>query len=341
MKKPTGLVHVPRSSSSALSKGGPVPITAQPVAVYLASLSEESRPATMSGLRVIAELVQNGATLETLPWASLRFVHTAALRAKLVGMYKPRTVNRMLASLRGVLKAAWNLGQMATDDYHRAIQVKQQKTTDLEPAGRWVETTEMALLLRAAGGPDGKRGLRDQALVIVLYAGGLRRQEASALNVDDYDPATGKLEVKRGKRGKYRSVYIPDGYRAWLLPWWQVRKDELARAETAKEAAKGPMFLRWTRFGPTRRRLSPNGVDHALKLIATRGKLKKLTPHDMRRSYATELLDKGADLLQVQALMGHSDVNTTKIYDRRGERGKQAAIEKFPVALRYEDFKKG
>lgn len=325
-----GIVHVPRAAE--LAQRETIPHHALPVAAYLSSVDASSVPALRSGLRKIAQIWMPGQTEKTVPWAQLRYVHTAAIRSKLVQSYGPRSVNRMLASLKGVLKAAWNLGQMTTDDYHRAIQLKSERTTDLPPAGRWVETNEIVELLKAAGSQvEPARSLRDQALVIVLYAGGLRRQEASGLDLDDYDPKDGSLQVRRGKRRKYRKVYIPEGYRGWIEPWWKLRKAAIT---------DGPMFTRWTRFGTTQKRLSPIGVDHTLNLMRKKAKIGKLTPHDMRRSYATELLENGADLLQVQALMGHANVNTTKIYDRRGERGKKAAIEKFPVPLRYEDFEK-
>lgn len=326
----TGLVHTPRTAELAPRAVTP---SAAPVAVYLASLAPTSRPAILSGLNAIANLVKAGATAHTLPWADLRYVHTAAIRSKLVELYGARTVNRMLASMRGVLKAAWNLEQMSTDDYHRAIQVKQEKTGGLPPAGRWVPTNEIIELLRAAAAQDGPRALRDQALVIVLYAGGLRRQEAAGLDVDDYDAKDGCLKVRRGKRRKYRSVYIPEGYRGWLEPWLELR-----RQITTDER---PMFVSWRRFGPTKRRLSELGVDHTLDLIRQKAKIPKLSPHDLRRSFATELLENDADLLMVQDLMGHANVNTTKIYDRRGEKGKRKAVEKFPVALRYDDYQKG
>lgn len=326
----TGLVHQPRTHE--LAHPGQVPATAAPVAVYLASLSPSSRPAMLSGLNAVAHLVKNGQVAHTLPWADLRFVHTAAIRSKVVELYGPRTVNRMLASVRGVLKAAWNLGQISTDDYHRAIQIKQEKVDGLPPAGRWVPTDEIKKLLLAASAQPEPRAFRDQALVVMLYAAGLRREEVSAMDVEDYDPSDGGLEVV-GKRRKYRSVYIHESYRPWIAPWVELR---------AKAGADKPMFVSWRRFGMTQKRLSAMGVDHALGLITKRAGVEKLTPHDLRRSFATELLENGADLLMVQQLMGHANVNTTKIYDRRGEAGKRKAIEKFPSAMiNYEDVKRG
>ena len=74
-------------------------------------------------LDAIAHLVGEGADALTLPWANLRFQHTAAIRSKLAETYAPATANKMLSALRGVLKAAWKLGQVSAEDYHRASDV--------------------------------------------------------------------------------------------------------------------------------------------------------------------------------------------------------------------------
>lgn len=293
-----------------------------PVAVYLASLASDSRPAILSGLRVMAELVDSKADVWDLPWHELRFKHTQALRSVLVEQYAPRSVNRMLSGLRGVLKTAWKLEQMSTDDYMRAVDLKHVSTKNLLPAGRVVERGEVAKLLRSAETDEEPMNLRNQAMLVVLYAGGIRRQELSGLDVDDYNAADGALTVRRGKRGKHRTTYIPAGYRPWLAPWLKFQR--------ARKCV--PMFVRWDRDeGPSMERLSGNGVDRALKAIVDRAGVEYLTPHDLRRSFATDLLDNGADLLMVQQLMGHSDVRTTSIYDRRGEAGKRKAIEMLPV----------
>lgn len=325
---PTALVHKPREVHVELDRPRELRPEEHPVAVYLASLSRDSRPAMMSGLKVIADMTKKGTGVFELPWHELRFKHTQALRAVLVERFAPRTVNRMLSSLRGVLKAAWKLEQISTDDYMRACDLKHVSTAGLPPSGRVVENTEVGTLLRAAARCEPPMNLRNQALLIVMYAGGIRRQEVSALDVDSYNDTDGALTVRKGKRGKYRVTYIPEGYRSWIRPWIAFQRERNCE----------PMFVKWHRdHGPSMVRLGRKGVDKVLQSIAKQAGVKDVTPHDLRRSFATDLLDNGADLLMVQQLMGHSDVKTTSIYDRRGEVGKKKAIERLPVVLRYED----
>lgn len=323
-----GLVHQPRVG---LAVPAGVDLSVHPVAVYLAQLAEDSRPAMRSGLSKIAELVDRRSTYWSLPWHQIRFQHTQAIRSALVSSYGERTVNRMLSALRGVLKVAWQLGQIETEDYRRALDFKSVRTADLPPAGRSVSIDEICTILRAVVDQDPPRSWRDQALFVVMFAGGLRRQEVAALDTAQYDPATGAIKIQRGKRGKFRETYLAEGYRPWFEPWFRFQRDRDCT----------PMFVRWDRIdGPTTKRLGRAGVDYVLGELVTLSKIADLTPHDLRRTFATDLLTNGADILMVQKLMGHQDVKTTALYDRRGEKGKQAAVEKLPVALRYEDAKR-
>jgi site-specific recombinase XerD len=85
------------------------------------------------------------------------------------------------------------------------------------------------------------------------------------------------------------------------------------------------------------KRLGRAGVDHVLGELVTLAGVADLTPHDLRRTFATDLLEHGADILMVQKLTGHENVKTTAIYDRRGEKGKREAVAKLPTALFYKD----
>jgi site-specific recombinase XerD len=324
----TALVHARHTTGTELDVPQDFRPDNNPAAVYLASLAKDSRPAMKSGLKVVAKMVNKDANIFTLPWHELRFKHTQAIRALLFEQYGPRTVNRMISSVRGVLKTAWKLEQMSTDDYTRAIDIRHVATHGLPPAGRWVPTDEVEKLFRAAASMPAPMSYRNQALLVVLYAGGLRRQEASAANTADYADRTGELSVI-GKRKKHRLTYIHEEYRPWMKPWLELHRPRKLE----------PLFVRFDKHthAPTDIRLAREGVDSVLGEIAELAGVESVTPHDLRRSFATELLENGADLLMVQQLMGHADVKTTSIYDKRGEKGKKRAIEKMPIVLRYED----
>jgi site-specific recombinase XerD len=105
--------------------------------------------------------------------------------------YAPATVNVMLSALRGVLKTAWKLGLLSAEDYHRAIDVDNVKSTTL-PAGRDVGALEIKALMEVCklGREDASlKDIRDATLIGLLYATGLRRDEAAHLDIGDYEPA--------------------------------------------------------------------------------------------------------------------------------------------------------
>ena len=190
-----------------------LPADEQPAAVYLASLSPGSRRTMRTALHTIAGLLTTGCRdAFLLPWGALRYQHTAALRAALAEKYAPATANKILAALRGVLKAAWRLGHIPTDHYQRAVDVTAVRGETL-PRGRALSAGELRALFavciheRSEDGHLKPAGARDAALMAVLYGVGLRRSEAVALDADDYDVDTGALRVRSGKGRKARLGY--------------------------------------------------------------------------------------------------------------------------------------
>ena len=297
----------------------PVQTTANPALVYLSSLpSPESRRVMASALNRIADMVTPGATLETFPWVALRFEHVNAIRSALMDRYKPATVNRHLAALKGVLKAAWRMGLISDADYMRAVDVKGVRGETL-PAGRMLEPGEVAALVAACKADATPAGKRDAALLAVLLAAGLRRAEAVALDVEDYNPETGELAIRHGKGRKERIVWLTNGARRAVNAWLEARGDE-----------PGPLFLPVNKGGRIiPKRMTSQAIYNALQKRAKQAGVTKFTPHDLRRTFASTLLDNGADLAVVSALMGHADIATTKRYDRRGEEAKRAAAHLF------------
>ena len=121
------------------------PTTRNPAAVYLASLQPTGRRAMAGRLKVIAELLDYD-NVRAVPWQAFRYEHVAAIRAKLQELGKaPATVNATLYALRGVCRAAFNLGLMSAEDYQRLRDVRPVKGERL-PAGRGLARGEIAAL---------------------------------------------------------------------------------------------------------------------------------------------------------------------------------------------------
>jgi len=268
-------------------------------------------------LDTIAGLLSGGqADAEGLPWHQLRYRHTTAVRAALVEKYAPATANKHLAALRGVLKEAWRLGQMASDDFHRAVDLPGVKGSTL-PKGRALSSGEIRALFEACA--DGKPGgARDAAMVATLYGAGLRRSESVSLDLADYEPSTGALAVRAGKGRKARYAYLPAGGRAAMDAWIEVRGDE-----------PGPLLCPVRKDGVVFvRRMSAQAVLYALRKRQEMAPgVASFSPHDLRRTFIGDLLDAGADLAAAQRLAGHAQVGTTARYDRRPEEMKRRAAE--------------
>lgn len=297
-----------------------------PALVYLASLAPGSRRGVRSSLQVCAELLSSGrCDWQTLPWQALGPQHTQALRSELADRYAAATANKMLSSVRGVLRAAWELGQVATDRYQRAIGFRAVRGQTL-PRGRSISQGELRALFSDCLKDKTPIGARDAALLAVLYGSGLRRAEVIALDVADYDRETGSLTIRAGKGNKARVSYTSEGERRLLEAWLKVREHS---APTT-----GPLFLPVLKGGHVKlRRLDSRTMLVVAQRRAKAAGCKHLTPHDLRRTMISDLLDAGADLTTVQKLAGHAQVQTTARYDRRGEGAKRKAAELIHIPI--------
>lgn len=308
---------VPLPFGGALAPVKRVAVSKHAPSVYLASLSGSSRHAQRIALDWIAAFASDEkADFYTLPWNALRHEHSAAIRAKLSDVYAPATAKRMLAALRGTLKAAWRLGQIPTEEYLRAVDVPLIRGHSL-PRGRALSGSEMRLLFETCALDAGATGPRDAALLALLFGAGLRRFEAVALEVADFDPATGALSIRRGKGNQGRVCYLGAGGRDCLNYWLDFR---------GRKA--GALLQPITRGGRIlRRSMNPQTVMDICRRRAASSAIRPFTPHDCRRTFISNLLDEGHDMATVQKLAGHASPATTAKYDRRGEGAKRRAAE--------------
>lgn len=309
--------------TSALQIVAPGPLDRHPAAVYLASLAPGSHKTMRQSLDVIAGILTGQADALAIPWGQLRYPHVAAVRARLASAYAPATASKMLCALRGALREAWRLDLIPEADYRRAIDVKGVRGETL-PAGRALPVAEIAAMLEACAADCSGLGVRDAATIAVMYACGLRRSEIVSLDLADFDATAATLRIRRAKGMKDRSVPVAIGAASALADWLQLRG-----------SAPGPLFVRIGRAGTiTGDRLSTQAVYNSLAKRARAAGIPKLSPHDMRRSLITHLLDAGADLVTVSKIAGHASVTTTARYDRRGEEAKRQAVELIHVPYR-------
>lgn len=301
------------------------PLDQQPAAVYLASMAEGSRRTMREALNTIAAMLTNGqADALAFPWGALQFQHTAAIRAQLAEKYSAATANKMLSALRGTLKAARDLGQMDSDQYTRAANLKAVQGQTL-PHGRAIAGGEIAALMEACSRDSSADGARDAAIIAIMRAGGLRRAEVCTLLLSDItDTETGAALHVMGKRNKEREVPLAQGALDAVNDWLAVRG-----------TAPGALFHPITKGGTIEHRhMTPQALYDVLTKRAREAGIANLSPHDFRRTFVSDLLDKGADIATVQKLAGHSKVDTTARYDRRGEAAKRKAVDLLHVPYR-------
>jgi integrase/recombinase XerD len=307
---PTGSLALPGA-------GGPRP---DPVTVFLTGyVSENSRKSMLSSLIVLAEAL-TGQRVEdprTVPWSQLRFEHVGALKAKMAGKYASTSVNRHLVALRGVMKTCWRLGLVEREVYDRIADVPMLKASRPD-AGRALSEEEVAALFEATSTVQylALDNVRGAALLAVLLGGGLRRAEVCALQLASFEPKAGSLQV-HGKGDKYRTVYLAPKMVKRVEEWVKVRGD-----------SPGPLFCPFNTLSEPSvgRPLSLQGLTDILAALQKKTGIAPFTTHDLRRTFITRLLTKGADPLVVSKLAGHSNVQTTMVYDKRGETAKQQAV---------------
>jgi integrase/recombinase XerD len=186
-----------------------------------------------------------------------------------------------------------------------------------------ITVAEVERLLAAAGpapddasaGPDQLAGLRNRALLEFLYGTGARISEATGLDIDELDTGGEAMVRLSGKGGKQRLVPV-GRYAAQALQAYLVRaRPSLAAAaarSAAGSAAKGaaPAVFLNARGG----RLTRQGAWMVLHAAAVKAGLPQVSPHTLRHSFATHMLDGGADIRVVQELLGHASVTTTQVY---------------------------
>ena len=211
---------------------------------------------------------------------------------------KRRTQNYYLIALRAFLKFLRKRGVESLSPERIELAKVPQRSLDL------ISPRELKRLREA---PDTKtiEGKRDKAILELLFSTGLRISELCGLSIDDVDLSRDEFSV-RGKGDKIRVVFLSD-----------VAKDAVKEYLKHRKDMDDALFIRYGHKAKNDDdlRIHPRAVQRLLKQYAIEaGITRKVTPHVIRHSFATDLLSNGADLRSVQALLGHANIGTTQVY---------------------------
>jgi integrase/recombinase XerC len=233
------------------------------------------------------------------PWVAS--VNEEAVRAFVYWLYKDCkkiTIARKLSSIRSFFRFLVKKGYVKSNP---ALLIPTPRAESFLPS---VLTVEEATALVEAPKKAGAGGaaIRDLAILEALYSSGIRVSELTALDLKDVDFSTGAMRVL-GKGGKERIAFLGSLAISSLMAYLKERN-----------AADGPLFI-GTRGG----RICQRAIQRVVKkYVLASGILKTPTPHSLRHSFATHLLDAGVDLRSIQEMLGHSKLSTTQRYTRVG-----------------------
>ena len=257
----------------------------------------------------------------TFEWHKLRAQDTDAIRCWLTtGELAPASANLALTGLRQVLHNCKRRRLMSAEDYEDATDVAPVRGKRLPP-GRALSSRELAALAEVCD-CDTPAGSRDAALFAVGFGAGLRRFELSTLSREDIALEPRTVRVTNGKGRLQRVVPIPTGAANSIECWLEHRGHW-----------PGPLFVPIGRSVSisSYRALSEQAVSDICRRRALDATIGPFTPHDMRRTYITSLLEAGVDIALVQRLAGHADPATTSSYDRRAEAWKRKAADSLSI----------
>lgn len=276
-----------------------------PLGIYLATLAPGSKRALLWRLEKAAQLLEHQGPID---WTVLEYEQAIEIRAKAAEKYAPRTASAIVAAVRSICREAWRAGFMDGERYRRIQGVPNVRGSS-PPPGRWVSRPELRALFDCCG--EDAAGKRDAAMLALLFGAGLRRGELASLLVADLEREA--VVVRSGKGRKGRRVAISLGV-------WD------ATREWRNLVDPGPLLRRVNKGGAiSLEGMTGEAIRRRLLVLSERAGIEPFRPHDARRSYASSLLDSGADLSVVSRLLGHASVQVTSGYDRRGERAETEA----------------
>ena len=188
---------------------------------YLSSLKTESSRSSMRHAlnRIASFLTSDGAAeASRVSWNRLRREHLVALLGRLNHTYSPAYVRSLMAAVRGVLRCAWQAGDILGEDYFRTLEIKLPKQSSSSARRRILTAEEMQALYSACAQDPSAAGKRDAVILSLLHEAGLRRSEAVSVSMSDYAPDTGTIRIT-GRKDRQGILHTSGATRKAINSW--------------------------------------------------------------------------------------------------------------------------
>lgn len=278
-----------------------------PAAAYILSLqSKLSREKISYFLHRVAKIITGMPNVFECPWHALRRHHVQkVLNILQEEGLAPATMNIYLTAFKGVAYEAWTMTLIDQQAYEAIKKIKAMKGQRIVK-GRALETDEVRAMFEVLAQDKSVKSIRDQAILAVLLGCGLRRSELVALDLSHVRWRDNALIIM-GKGNKQRVAFMPDSASKRLKVWLQEVRGDSA----------GSLFTRIRRHGDVQMsRITSQAIYDLLRKIAALANIEQFSPHDLRRTFATQLMDHGIDMMTVRDMMGHAQITTTQTYIR-------------------------
>lgn len=281
---------------------------------FLDNFSKSSRVTICYSLRRIADSLglQRDVHLRTLPWHSVTAVNfQGAIRTLSQEELAPATIRLYMHAYRGLVLTLFTRGLLPDREYLRIKAIKLPKGQNRTGRGRAVENSYRDALLRTCRNDDKIQGVRDAALIALLFGSGMRRAEAARIVCEKLNLDQGEVEVQV-KGGDTVVKYLT----SWCIPFLE----DWLRVRNAKNGMQGDLFCKISKGGKIGKScLTGRGIFYILEKRSIEAGLPFLVrPHDARRTMGTSIIAEHGEVI-AQRVLGHAHLSTTAIYDKRSD----------------------
>jgi integrase/recombinase XerD len=229
-----------------------------------------------------------------------------------------KSVNRAMSTIRNIVKVGVLMGLVSENQLIQLSAIKHEKSSQHQ--GHPLNATQVNRLFAYLSEDMSTVGMRNQAIFALLLGAGLRRSELVALKLNDITLAECRLIVQKGKGNKRRTAFLPSWCVELVKAWLLLRGND-------GEYLFNPVNK--TKRINIKQGITTETVYQLVRSVTSYIGVYDVSPHDLRRTFITRLLEQDVDLNTVRQMAGHADISTTIIYDKRDQAVMQKAAEQF------------